>query len=67
VLEAGCALLIDRLIGLRMPESFTRSDAPPVGAPEYYGHVYTDTQGRQWREINLQRLALAPAFLGIGV
>jgi twitching motility protein PilI len=66
LLEAGCALLIDRLMGLRTPESFTRSDAPPAGSPGYYGHVYTDAQERRWQEINLQRLALAPAFLGIG-
>ncbi|MDR2991131.1 MAG: chemotaxis protein CheW [Burkholderiaceae bacterium] len=67
VLEAGCALLIDRLLGLRMSESFTRSDAPLTGSPGYYGHVYTDTQGRRWQEINLQRLAQTPAFLDISV
>jgi twitching motility protein PilI len=67
VLEAGCALLIDRLMGLRTPESFIRSDESPAGAPGYYGHVYTDAQGRQWQEINLQQLALAPEFLGVAV
>jgi len=67
LLEAGCALLIDRLMGLRTPESFVRSETPPDGAPDYYGHVYTDAQQRRWQEINLQRLALAPVFLGIGV
>jgi twitching motility protein PilI len=66
-LEAGCALLIDQLTGLRAPESFARSEAPPAGLPGYYGHVYTDAQGRRWQEINLQRLSLDPAFLGIGV
>ena len=67
LLETGCALLVDKLIGLRTPESFTRSDAPRAGSPDYYGHVYTDDQGRCWQEINLQRLSLTPAFLGIGI
>jgi len=67
LLEAGCALLIDRLMGLRTSESFTRSDAPLAGSPDYYGHVYTDAQGRQWQELNLQRLSLNPGFMSIGV
>jgi twitching motility protein PilI len=54
-------------MGLRTPESFIRSDESPAGAPGYYGHVYTDAQGRQWQEINLQQLSLAPEFLGVGV
>ena len=67
LLEAGCALLIDRLAGLRVPESFVRSDEPPADSPGYYGHVYTDAQGRRWQELNLQRLALDPVFLNIGL
>ena len=67
LLEAGCALLVDRLLGLRTPESFTHSEAPPAGSPGYCGHVYTDAQGRRWRELNLQHLSLDPEFLGIGV
>jgi twitching motility protein PilI len=67
LLEAGCALLVDRLLGLRTLESFTHSEAPPAGSPDYCGHVYIDAQGRRWREINLQHLALDPEFLGIGV
>jgi twitching motility protein PilI len=65
LLEAGCALLIDRLMGMRTTESFTRSDAPPAGSPEYYGHVYTNAQGQRWQEVNLQRLSLDPAFWDI--
>jgi twitching motility protein PilI len=64
-LEAGCALLIDRLMGLRTPQSFVRSETPPDASPDYYGHVYTDAQQRRWQEINLQRLSLTPAFLSI--
>ena len=66
-LDAGCVLLIDRLVGLRTPESFTRSDTPPADAPGYRGHIYTDAQGQRWQEINLQHLTQDPAFLGIGV
>jgi twitching motility protein PilI len=65
LLEARCALLVDQLAGLRTPDTFTRSDPCAAGAPDYYGHVYVDGEGRQWQEINLQRLAGNPAFLGI--
>ncbi|MDR0478250.1 MAG: chemotaxis protein CheW [Burkholderiaceae bacterium] len=66
LLEAGGALLIDRLMGLRTPDTFTRSEAPASDAPDYYGYAYIDAQGRRWQEINLQRLSGNPAFLGIG-
>jgi twitching motility protein PilI len=66
-LQAGCALMIDWLMGLRTPESFTRSDDPLAGSPGYYGHLYTDIQGRRWQEINLQRLSQSPAFLDIAL
>jgi twitching motility protein PilI len=67
ILESGCALVIDNLIGLRTPSSFTRSESPAAGMPDYFGHVYIDAQGKHWQELNLQRLSLNPEFLGIGV
>jgi len=65
LLEARCTLLVDHLAGLRTPDTFTRSDACVAGSPDYYGHVYIDAEGRQWQEINLQKLADSPAFLGL--
>jgi twitching motility protein PilI len=66
LLEANCALLIDRLLGLRTTEAFASSTAAATGAPAYFGHVYTDLEGRQWQELNLQLLSQHQAFLGIG-
>ncbi|MDR2154007.1 MAG: chemotaxis protein CheW [Burkholderiaceae bacterium] len=65
-LETNCALLVDRLLGLRTTEAFASSAPASDGAPAYFGHVYTDTEGRSWQELNLQLLSRHQAFLGIG-
>jgi twitching motility protein PilI len=67
LLEVNCALLIDRLVGLRGVEAFTASTEPPADAPAWLGHAYTDAAGVQWQEINLQALSQQPRFLSIGV
>lgn len=64
-LEVNCALLIDRLAGLRNLEAFASSSPPPEGAPEYFGTGYTDSNGAYWQELNLQALAQQPQFLSI--
>jgi twitching motility protein PilI len=56
VLDVNCALLIDRLVGLRSMESFVDSAAAPETAPSYFGSGYTDPAGVHWQEINLQSL-----------
>lgn len=66
LLETNCALLVDRLLGLRTTDAFASSAAAGDGAPDYFGHVYTDLEGRQWQELNLQVLSQHQAFLGIG-
>lgn len=65
MLEVNCALLIDRLAGLRNLDAFSSSSEPPEGAPEYFGSGYTDTHGAYWQEINLQALSQQPQFLSI--
>jgi twitching motility protein PilI len=67
LLEANCALLVDRLLGLRTTEAFVSSAPPEASAAPYLGHQYTDLEGRQWQEINLQALSQHPAFLSVGV
>ncbi|MDR2128713.1 MAG: chemotaxis protein CheW [Burkholderiaceae bacterium] len=67
VLEVNCALLVDRLIGLRTPEAFAASIPAPEGGAQYYGHVYQEADGQAWQEINLQALARDPSFLSVGV
>jgi twitching motility protein PilI len=65
MLEVNCALLIDRLAGLRNLDAFSSSSEPPVGAPGYFGSGYTDANGAYWQEINLQALSQQPQFLSI--
>lgn len=65
LLELNCALLIDRLAGLRNMDAFTSSSEPPPGSPDYFGSGYTDAGGAYWQEINLQALSQQPQFLSI--
>ena len=64
-LEVNCALLIDRLAGLRNLDAFSSSSEPPEGSPGYFGSGYTDANGAYWQEINLQALSQQPQFLSI--
>lgn len=64
-LEVNCALLVQRLSGLRGVEAFAASIEAPEGSPAYFGHVYVDAQGVHWQEINLQLLSQSPEFLSI--
>lgn len=64
-LDVNCALLIDRLAGLRNAEAFTASSEPAAGSPSYFGNAYTDASGAHWQEINLQALSQQPRFLSI--
>ncbi len=64
-LDVNCALMVDSLAGLRNADAFAQSQPPEAGAPVYFGNRYTDTQGGQWQEINLQSLSQYSPFLGI--
>lgn len=66
LLEVNCALLVDRLVGLRSVEAFATSQAPAADAPAWLSHAYTDAQGAQWQEINLQALCRQQQFLSVG-
>ena len=65
MLEVNCALLIDRLAGLRNLDGFSSSSEPPAGSPSFFGSGYTDANGAYWQEINLQALSQEPQFLSI--
>ena len=65
-LEVNCALLVDRLAGLRGVEAFVTSEAPAAGSPPWQGDTYIDSAGRRWQEIQLAALAQLPEFLSIG-
>ncbi len=66
VFEVNCAVLVDRLAGLRGVDAFAASDDAADSDPPYFGHNYTDLNGARWQEINLQQLAQLPEFLAIG-
>jgi twitching motility protein PilI len=65
LLEVNCALLVDRLAGLRNTDAFIASNEAPPGSPEYFGSGYTDASGAFWQELNLQALSQQPQFLSI--
>ena len=65
MLEVNCALLIDRLAGLRGLDAFSSSAEAPDGSPDYFGSGYIDANGAYWQEINLQALSQQPQFLSI--
>jgi len=65
LLEINCALLVDRLAGLRNTDAFTASSDAPPGSPDYFGSGYTDASGVFWQELNLQALSQQPQFLSI--
>ena len=65
LLDTNCAMLVDRLVGLRTVEAFASSAPAAQEAPAYFGHVHTDLEGRAWQELNLQALSRHPDFLNI--
>jgi twitching motility protein PilI len=69
VLGAQCALLVERLAGLRATEQMKREgDTGPGGSaqrPAFAGAVWRDAEGRPWQEIDLRALARHEQFLGI--
>lgn len=65
-LEINCALLVDKLAGLRnVTQLSPDSAANPDGAPPFVGQRYRDAGGRLWQELSLSALAESEAFLKI--
>ena len=67
-LGVNCALLVDRLAGLRhaAPLSPQAGDAPtPQTHPAFAGTRWRDAEGRVWQEIELAALAGHEQFLGV--
>jgi twitching motility protein PilI len=65
-LEVNCALLIDKLSGLRNQDAFSDFSEKAPDAPDFFGNQYVDLNGATWQEINLQLLAQQAHFLTIG-
>ena len=64
-LDVNCALLVDRLAGLRKQDAFSDFAARSPDAPEFFGNQYIDHSGARWQEVNLQTLAQQVHFLTI--
>lgn len=62
---AQCALLVDRLAGLRNASQLTRLPDSDDARPSFAGAQYRDTQGQVWQEIDLAALAQQEQFLSI--
>lgn len=62
---AHCAVLVDRLAGLRNPGQLTRLPEEDGPRPGFAGGRYQDEQGRVWQEIDLALLARQEQFLAI--
>lgn len=64
-LGSHCALLVEKLAGLRGTEQMT-AEPPPAGhRPSFAGPRWRDADGRVWQEIDLPALAQHEQFLGI--
>jgi twitching motility protein PilI len=61
--RAGCALLVDRSLGLRKSGDL---QAHPAGAESKWTRAgYTDAQGKRWRELDVPALVRDPEFLDV--
>jgi twitching motility protein PilI len=60
-----CALLVDRLAGLRNPAQLSRLSEPEARRPAFVGDRYRDAQDQIWQEIDLALLVQQEQFLGI--
>jgi twitching motility protein PilI len=60
-----CAVLVDRLAGLRNLAQLTRLPDASQSRPAFAGARYRDAQGQVWQEIDLAELAQQEQFLGI--
>ncbi|MBS0444498.1 MAG: chemotaxis protein CheW [Proteobacteria bacterium] len=64
-LEINCALLVDRLAGLRGEADLSAEDEDGSTRPAFVGTRYRDRAGRAWQELNLADLAGDASFLRI--
>ena len=64
-LNVNCALLVDRLAGLRSAPQLQAAPADGRPRPPFVGNAWRDGDGRAWQEIRLAELATDPQFLSI--
>ena len=64
-LEINCALLVDRLAGLRSAGQLSAEPGSEESRPSFVGGRFRDATGRLWQELRLSELAHHDAFLRI--
>lgn len=66
-LGVNCALLVDKLAGLRNADQLQAeaSTAAAAARPGFAGACWRDAEGRAWQEIELAALAGHEQFLGV--
>ncbi len=64
-LELNCALLVDRLAGLRSAGQMVVEQNAPEALPAFVGACYRDAAGRRWQELRLAELARHESFLKV--
>ena len=64
-LDINCALLVERLAGLRSEAQLTAEADDDLKRPAFVGARYRDAEGRIWQELNLAELATHETFLRI--
>jgi len=64
-LDINCALMVDRLAGLRGREQLQPDTGDVPHAPSFLSGVWRDAQGRSWHEVGLATLSGHEAFLRI--
>lgn len=64
-LRTNCALLIDRLVGLRDAEQMTRVPVEGGDRPAFAPRQWRDTKDRVWEELDLSVLVQDPLFLDV--
>lgn len=62
---AHCAVLVDRLAGLRSAGQMQAQDDDGVARPAFAGARWRDEVGREWQEIDLSALARNGQYLSI--
>ncbi|HSV70603.1 MAG TPA: chemotaxis protein CheW [Methylibium sp.] len=64
-LDCNCALLVDRLLGLRSQEQLRADQADDRPRPAFAAQRLVDASGRRWQELQLAELAADEVFLRI--
>jgi twitching motility protein PilI len=65
-LGINCVVVVDRLLGLRNEQSFTSLEALEADRADCLTQKFSDAEGVDWYELDLQKLAENAGFLGIG-